>query len=301
MNIVKKKIRIGIPRTIFYYRYGTLYRKFFSYLGCDIVVSGPTTDAVIELGKTFVEQECLSLACLVGHTFNLVNKCDYIFLPNYLNYGKRKNVCFRIKNVNNFLENIFVNVKFLSFNVDYSRLRREFLFFLKIGLKLKKGFVKTIRAYIKARRMERVVNRNLINSQNKLLQGNTPKVLIVGYSYVIHDDYFMLKVVNYLKDAGIDVLYSTFVDKRISSSYCDDVIAYMGNMYDRELLGSIAYFKSAIDGIIMVSSSNCKINMAMQGISYNKFDKPIVRLEVPCRVTELDDFIKNVKAMINVV
>ena len=52
-----EKIRICIPKTFFYYQYSTLYRKFFSCLGCDIVISGPTTDEVIKFMTVKKDEE----------------------------------------------------------------------------------------------------------------------------------------------------------------------------------------------------------------------------------------------------
>mgnify|MGYP002573515071 FL=1 len=34
--------RIGMPRALLHYRYGTLWTTFFEALGCDVVLSAPT-------------------------------------------------------------------------------------------------------------------------------------------------------------------------------------------------------------------------------------------------------------------
>lgn len=298
MKYVKKKIRIGIPKTFFYYQYSTLYRKFFSCLGCDIVISGPTTDEVIKLGQSFIRNSCLNGAILFGHTFNLINKCDYIFLPNYSNYGIRKNVCSNIKKVNSFLKSTFINMKFLTFDVDYLKGRCEFLAFLKIGIKLRRGIFRSIYAYVCAKRKERMVNRNLINGQNKLLVHNNNKILIVGYPYVICDKYFVSDIVNCLKDNDFEILYSTFIDKKISSSYYLDVIPYLSNIYDKELLGSCSYLKNAVDGIIMIGTANCNIYKALEGANCSKLEIPMLRLVYPYNKSEIENFINIVKAKI---
>ena len=45
---VKKKITIGIPRAMLYYRYEVLWKNFFSILGADCVISEPTNKEIIK-------------------------------------------------------------------------------------------------------------------------------------------------------------------------------------------------------------------------------------------------------------
>ena len=43
-------LRIGIPRALYYYRYGALWKTFFSSLGCEVVVSPKTDRAILQSG-----------------------------------------------------------------------------------------------------------------------------------------------------------------------------------------------------------------------------------------------------------
>ena len=169
---------------------------------------------------------------------------------------------------------------------------------MKIGIKLRRGIFRSIYAYVCAKRKERMVNRNLINGQNKLLVHNNNKILIVGYPYVICDKYFVSDIVNCLKDNDFEILYSTFIDKKISSSYYLDVIPYLSNIYDKELLGSCSYLKNAVDGIIMIGTANCNIYKALEGANCSKLEIPMLRLVYPYNKSEIENFINIVKAKI---
>ena len=93
-------------------------------------------------------------------------------------------------------------------------------------------------------------------------------------------------------------MYSTFIDKKISSSYYLDVIPYLSNIYDKELLGSCSYLKNAVDGIIMIGTANCNIYKALEGINYSKVEIPMLRLVYPYNKSEIENFINIVKAKI---
>ena len=46
------KIKIGIPRGLYYYKYNILWKAFFKELGCDIIVSPETNFEILENGKS---------------------------------------------------------------------------------------------------------------------------------------------------------------------------------------------------------------------------------------------------------
>ena len=60
------KIKIGIPRGLFYYYYKDLWNYFFSELGFDIIVSPETNKEIINLGMKYAGSEmCYSMKILI--------------------------------------------------------------------------------------------------------------------------------------------------------------------------------------------------------------------------------------------
>ena len=45
------KIKIGIPRGLYYYKYNILWKEFFKELGCDIIVSPETNFEILQQVK----------------------------------------------------------------------------------------------------------------------------------------------------------------------------------------------------------------------------------------------------------
>ena len=88
---MKRKIRIGIPRGLLYYRDYILWKTFFEGIGCTVLLSAPSNRSIIEDGKKLaVDESCLPFKIYLGHVQYLENKCDYILVPRIWNYGKKK-------------------------------------------------------------------------------------------------------------------------------------------------------------------------------------------------------------------
>lgn len=82
--------RIGIPRALLFYELYPFWQAFFRELGCEIVVSDPTTKAIIHNGaERSVAETCFPMKVALGHTLNLLEKeIDYVFLPSVINMSR---------------------------------------------------------------------------------------------------------------------------------------------------------------------------------------------------------------------
>ena len=58
---MKKKIKIGIPRSFLYYRNYILWKNFFEIIGCNIVLSPNTDSDIVKVGsKLSVDESSLN-------------------------------------------------------------------------------------------------------------------------------------------------------------------------------------------------------------------------------------------------
>ena len=91
----KKAIRIGIPNALYLAEEMPLWKHFFATLGVETVTSEGTKNA-IKTGKKLSGAEfCAPMNAFFGHVQYLVDKCDYIFLPYYLEATKQKDEDYR--------------------------------------------------------------------------------------------------------------------------------------------------------------------------------------------------------------
>ena len=56
------KIKVGIPRSVFYYYYGNLWQKILKQMNLEVIISPITNKQIMELGANYANDEmCLSM------------------------------------------------------------------------------------------------------------------------------------------------------------------------------------------------------------------------------------------------
>ena len=94
---VGKKIKVGIPRGLFYFKYGAMWTEFLKKLGCEVVFSSATTSKIVDQGaKEALSELCVPMKIYFGHIMALEEEyddLDYIFVPRYVSIEKQKYFC----------------------------------------------------------------------------------------------------------------------------------------------------------------------------------------------------------------
>jgi len=80
-------IRVGIPRTMFFYDRFPFWNTTFRHLGLQVVLSDETNRQIASLGQEMVVAEpCFPIKLAHGHIADLIEKeADFILLPNIIN------------------------------------------------------------------------------------------------------------------------------------------------------------------------------------------------------------------------
>lgn len=241
---MKRKITIGLPRAFLYYKYNTLWKKFFKYLNCNIIVSPNTDEYLIDISNIINTNLPYNEKIYLSHIFYLNNKCDYILIPKIGNIN--------ITNIKQFIPNI----RLISYNIYKYKIYNIFTY-IPIGLKITKNIFKIIYAYIKAKIKYNITLKNLIKIQNNILYNTNKKILIISNDDSIYDKYIDNNSYNYLKDNDIDIIYANLLNEKIAKSYYRNNTNYI---FSKQLTGAIFYYQNAIDGIIFLNSNNIDIN-----------------------------------------
>ena len=109
---MKRKIRIGIPRGLLYYRDYILWKTFFEGIGCTLILSPPTNKGIIDKGGNIsIDESCLPAKIYLGHVKELSQKCDYILVPRICNYGKGNRVCMKFNGIYDVVNNLFEDME----------------------------------------------------------------------------------------------------------------------------------------------------------------------------------------------
>lgn len=276
---MKKKLKIGIPRAFLYYRYYILWKTFFEKLNCHIILSPETTKETLEVGMKYsIDESCLSSKIYLGHIAYLNNKCDYVLIPRIENYGKKEKVCVKFNGLYDIANNLFKNQKFLTYNIEKTKFKTEFIGFIKMGLKINKNIFKVIISYIKAKKKWNSQEKIEVITQERKLNTNKIKVLIVSHPYNIYDKYLSYYITKYLKENDIQIIYADKLDKKTSKEYSKELSNTLYWTYSKELIGAIDYYKEIYDGVIFLTTFPCGVDSLVNELMLRKISKPTLNI-----------------------
>lgn len=284
-----KKIKIGIPRALLYYRYGVLWKNFFNSLGCNIVLSPETNKNIIELGvNNTIDESCLSYKIYTGHVLYLSNICDYVLIARVCDYGKKDKVCTRLNGTYDDIKHKIPEEQIIDYDIEYTKLKFPIIEFIKIGLKFTKNVPKIIYSYYKAKQKQKQYDINQANHEKNKLSKNNKKILILSHFYNIQDKFISNYIIDYLENNNIISIYSNKLDRKTTkrfSTYFSDTLYWK---YSKEIIGSLYYTKNMIDGIIFISTYPCGIDSLVNNLAILKNkDIPILNLTIDENITEL--------------
>lgn len=304
---MKKKITIGIPKAFLYYRYNILWTTYFKKLNCNIIYSKDTNKKTIELGRNYsIDESCLSSKIYLGHVAELQDKCDYLLVPRISNYGNTDKVCVRFNATYDLVHNAFPNLKILDYNIENTTHHTETKELIKLGLKLNKNIFKVIKSYFQAKKEEKKYSKEQMKKQNRLLNSNKLKILIVSHPYNIYDKYIGYPIVKFLESMDIDLIYADKLDKNLAKIYSKNLSPTLYWTYSKELIGAIEYYKYSVDGIIFLTTFPCGPDSLVNELMIRKItDIPITNIlidestaeaGVQTRLESFIDIIKGKKA-----
>jgi len=68
LQMANNQVRVGIPRSLFYYNFAHLYETFYREMGAEVIVSNKTGKQIIADGTNASNNElCLPIKLLYGH------------------------------------------------------------------------------------------------------------------------------------------------------------------------------------------------------------------------------------------
>lgn len=266
-------VKVGIPRSIFYYYDKDLIIPFFDYLKIPYIISPKTNKEIIKRGNFVSSSEmCIALKIYLGHIDYLKDKCDIVYVPRICNYGKEKGMCTNFMSIYDLVNNIF-KIKILNYNIDYKKNKTLKKGLIKIGKNLKckdlkKAYKYALTSYKKSKKREVSINENNLNSKKT-------KILLMSHPYIIYDE-ISSQIIKYLKKNNIEIIYSDkFENKsKLSKKISKDIYFH----YPKEYLGNLVYALDKIDGIIFVSVFPCALDSLVTEIIQRNINKPFLNL-----------------------
>jgi len=290
-------MKIGIPRSLFYYKHPRLWVTFFEALDQEVVLSPPTNRTLLEAAVRYGEDEsCLAVKLVFGHISYLLDKCDAIFAPAYYGLQPGRYSCPKFLGVPDICKSVFRReVRFLRCEVDDGQFEPGMQ---QLARRLSEDQQQIKRAIQRAMDSRAEFKHKLHEAYRQQLASEKPKILVVGHAYVIHDSYANLNLIAKLKDRGMEAITIDSVPPMDHESFLRWDFAY-------ETMGQLQQvLDHDIAGVIILSNFNCGVD----AITVSFIEYEVEQHDIPCMhlifdehtgeagiITRVDTFVDTVK------
>lgn len=260
-GILKKqgeKMTIGIPRALLYYRYQYLWKTFFTRLGCNVVISAPTSQNMLARGIALsVGECCLPVKIFMGHVASLLGRCDYILIPRFETLGKGEEFCVRFWGLPDIVHNTFPDAPILSYNLQDHKRGSEMQGFLQMGLRLGKSPAQTVAAYRRGVQEQLRQDCLVREKQELLLAASGLKVLFAAQSYLIHDGYVGAPLIRMIEEQGGVPVFADRCDPMTCRASAKTLSQDLYWTVNKEIIGAIPLTKKEVDGVLLITAFPC--------------------------------------------
>ena len=284
---------VGIPRSLLYHRYGTMWTTFFEALGRTVVVSEPSDRGVFEAGDAAsVDECCLASKLYLGHVRSLIGKTDALFVPSIANLGHLKSFCTKFQALPDLVANSFVeaNPRIISCLVEEQETHtHERDSFLALARRLGANPHEAKSAWKAAVHAQEAADAAAQLAQERLLAAAEAKpaverplrILVMAHPYVAHDPYIGGPVADMLEEMGACVLFADRVDKERAYKASLEFSETLPWIINRELIGALMLLRDRIDVVVIVSAFPCgPDSMTNDAVTRRFHSKPTLVLTV---------------------
>ncbi|MFH1382365.1 MAG: acyl-CoA dehydratase activase-related protein [Chloroflexota bacterium] len=272
-------IRVGIPRALLYYQYYPAWKAFFEKLGASVVVSPPTTPAMLVAGSArVVADTCLPVKVFLGHVLALVDQCDCLFIPVIRSVKGKTYNCSKFLGLPDMTRavvpesppvldiEIDVNRGKWALNRAIYRLGRHFawnpLAVREAGLAAWETYG-SYRGLMSAKRLTppRAINEISgtepgIPSRQK--EAGETAIALVGHPYLLYDEYINHRIIHRLEAAGSRIVTPEMLAARELEAGITQVVGQAYWTYEAEVVGAGGhYLRNGVDGIIGIMAFGC--------------------------------------------
>ena len=268
-------VKIGIPRSLFYFRFIPLWKTFFNFLGAEVVVSEATNKRILEEGvKACVDEACLPVKLFHGHVISLKDKADYIFIPRFTSISKNEYICPEFGGLPDMVRHtvkglpplIDTEINMRKSDKGAVKAAVETAAILGVGAKAaKEALEAAVSDYRSFRSRELLYGPQFIRTAGGREPGagaGRPRIAVIGHSYNLYDEYISMDLIGKLDRLGYDAVTIEMVDERDINTYASLLTKPMFWNYGRNAFGAAAHLARSgkIDGMICVSSFGCGID-----------------------------------------
>jgi len=262
------KYRIGIPRALMYYQFGTIWKSFFHTMDTEVIVSGETNKKILDEGATrVVDEACLPVKVYFGHAMQLAREeVDFLFIPRLVSIEKKAFICPKLMGLPDMLSAGKSSLPPLikpTLNLVKSESRLED-FLQDIAKSLSFDKKKTRQAWHLA---QGVYNKEMESKRRSFLENQIDcpgltTIFLAAHPYLIHDRFLNLNIVDKLKKMGCRVILPEEIPPEVQNAELSCLRKPLFWSFGKMQLGSVRFIarQPGAKGIIILSSFGCGID-----------------------------------------
>ncbi len=268
--------KIGVPRTMFYYRYYPMVKTFFEELGVEVVTSQKTSRQIIDAGvREALADACVPVKIFFGHVQALKNKVDLLFIPRVYCLNGKTIYCPKFLGAPDMIKYALDGLpEIIDTSIDVRKKRFAiWKAFKEIGSRFTDNKWAILKAYLKAKHVLSRYNKYLLKGfppelamkklkNPKLELKPQPKSLrfaVLGYPYIVHDGYISVNLLDKLHRLDVDTITIEQIPKHLINRQRKKLHKNMFWTFSDWVMRSSLHFfdKGNIDGIIHVTAFGC--------------------------------------------
>ncbi|MHB1390585.1 MAG: acyl-CoA dehydratase activase-related protein [Thermoleophilia bacterium] len=301
-------MRVGIPRSLLYYKYLPFWKTFLTGLGLEVETSPMTNKRILSAGVRVSENElCVPVKAFYGHCMALSDKVDALFVPRVVSMEERAYTCPKFLGLPDMIGAVADQLSLpplLTPKLNQREKPGEFKWQLinfardEFGI----GKLDAVAALKSAQRAQR-------QYQDGLLSGRTPldllpqsrlnrprwhggngkhqrkRIGLLGHPYNIYDGYITQNLIARLEEIGADLVVPEMTSHHALMKAATDVPKQLYWTYEKEIMGAINLWTEnrQVDGIIYVLAFACGPDSLIQVLIEHRartFGVPLMALTI---------------------
>lgn len=287
-------LRIGIPRALLYYQYYPLWSTYFQGMGMEVVLSGPTSMAIMAAGSSRVVAEtCLPVKVYCGHVLSLADKCDYLFIPAIRSIQKNVYNCSKFLGLPDLIKAVIPKCPpIIDLDIDVSKGKGSLhpgSYDIGRWIRPKpKGQKEAARMawqahldYLEALAGQGLTPLEYLNGQKPIFgpQGEALfTIALIGHPYNIYDEFITYRILRRLNSLGARVVTPEMAGKEALAAGVVKLVGRPYWTYEDEIVGAAGHFLEApVDGVIAVVCFGCGPDSTMIDVVQRYAKRPGTR------------------------
>ncbi len=296
MNLGQKKLKIGIPGTLFSSYHLAYWHELLTLSGMEAVLSDESTKETADCGGRRLPHEfCIPVKVFIGHVLNLLEKeVDQILLPRMITRGKANFFCPKLiglPEIVHFTTGLKAEQMF-SPEIICDGLRLRIIRFPDLGpamlRRMKTAAQQADKDWEGILNICRAQKLTLPEATGVMKTGRTGERLnigLLGYAYSLYDPFISKKIVEKLYQLGCAIITWEMLDPlRIEKNLAGLKRPLFWN-FGRMLLGAGLSFinDSKVDGLIYVTAFGCgpdSVATKILSIEASQTEKPLLLINL---------------------